>query len=88
MKKDLKLTTKKDAKGDEDIIQEGLDKLYSPKDTKESWGQKVQRVKMLYRGVVNLDVEPNRYEFPKLSAADEALDSLLSEAREEGRKEI
>jgi hypothetical protein len=49
----------------------------------------VQRIKSLYRGVVNLDVEPNRYEFPNYEAADKAIDELIrriaAQERQAGR---
>lgn len=46
-----------------------------------SEGEEITRVKRLYRGVINLDVEPNRYEFPNYEAADAALDKLLHSER-------
>jgi hypothetical protein len=63
---------------------------FTPPSTTRSDAE-VQRIKSLYRGVVNLDVEPNRYEFPNYEAADKAIDELIrriaAQERQAGRDE-
>jgi hypothetical protein len=63
---------------------------FTPPSTTRSDAE-VQRIKSLYRGVVNLDVEPNRYEFPNYEAADKAIDELIrriaAQERQAGKDE-
>jgi hypothetical protein len=61
-------------------IKEGLDRVVLPTGPtpKEELEKRIERVKMMYRPVIDLDVEPSTYAEANFKEADKALDELIA----------